>query len=1281
MSKLSFRARALDASKPMPIYIAEELPDLPDYSAINRAVPQMPSGMEKEEESEHHLQRAISGSGLIIPTPEVARADVMFYERCYPPDYKMPKQHIHMQPLWEEQETPEYDMDSEDERWLKQQRLPELTELKFEQMMDKLEKSSGQTVVTLNEAKLLLERQDDLIIAVYDYWLNKRLTTQHPLVLSVKTESRPGQSANNPYLAFRRRTEKMQTRKNRKNDESSYEKMLKLRRELASALSLLEMVSRREKVKREMVRLTALLAERRYAAGDFTTTLPEPARTPLSAVAISSNSFRREYNTVQQHFTLRPPSTTLDQPRQREKRPYKRRKHRHHTPSSVQETRECTSSEEECVSPVEDGPFAFRRKPGCFYEMPTSTLCGDPVEPASPSKEGLFQHELDERTRFTLTSIRQPYPQYVGFARRRVGRGGRVILDRVKTPLDPLWPILPLPQKPVDEEDLESQRLRTPKVISRDYHTSGKHPWRHAFRQHLSKDPHLWIDGDKDTPDSAEFNLDIGNVKLNSSDVKMDISDIKMEISDVKMDISDVKMEISDIKIGTSEVKLNDIKVEPIDIDMGECTVNSENCVEEVESNAYSEVNSERTIDNVVWGNLRQAVRKRALSSSSDCDSDESLLPVEREFQSFVKEVQEKWLHFRPKTPPPTSPNESRPEDLFQISLDTPLSVEIIQEPPSGSLDTFTTSEFTLGDLYGDINPEADNGSLENSNEDLFSENFTGLTEAQVESILSETDLKALDEDLSKDDKKVTDDLLEELVKDVDGKSFLLQGQSLDWRAGSGPKRKRDVFGSSNVQVKGLAKEPIYIETVPPKVKVEPVSTSKVIEQVVESKPERKVAEAPPPVNTPTKSPVKRHAARRPADPVASVAPPPPEAPSHIVTVAVSDSLKVRLGNQSGAVVSSQGAVVGLLQNGPFAVTLPVHSQNAHVAPRDIASSGVASVASVVTAVSAGKAAGRRLAAPLVQLAPAGLHKPLQLHHPSVVVNPVHHVTPSKLKVLHAHPLTHTQRAQLLAQNRQLAQIPAAVVSLATIGDAKPPAALLKAAPGSVAQFFEIKSGQLSKGPHLVNVLRQPQPQVKSGVARVDFNDAKKRHVVFDGTLKGNMAAATRPHRISLDGRQIVRATLPVRPPIRHQIQLKNHRLQVATPIRATSEPSTSIAIAPTKTASIPSAVVANLLQKNVLPKGQKIAISGPGGQALSANVQAIAFTTAQLKARQGRLIAQPRPTPVSEMVEASTAPVATSSNAANITADTSLTTESGDAPTNGTVRRRPTDNLPMEVT
>lgn len=51
MSKLSFRARALDANKSLPVYHAEDVPDLPDIASVNRVVPQMPTGMEKEEET------------------------------------------------------------------------------------------------------------------------------------------------------------------------------------------------------------------------------------------------------------------------------------------------------------------------------------------------------------------------------------------------------------------------------------------------------------------------------------------------------------------------------------------------------------------------------------------------------------------------------------------------------------------------------------------------------------------------------------------------------------------------------------------------------------------------------------------------------------------------------------------------------------------------------------------------------------------------------------------------------------------------------------------------------------------------------------------------------------------------------------------------------------------------------------------------------------------------------------------------------------------------------
>lgn len=46
-----------------------------------------------------------------------------------------------------DQEIPDYDMDSEDEQWLnKQAKKMEVTPLKFENMMDRLEKGSGQTV-------------------------------------------------------------------------------------------------------------------------------------------------------------------------------------------------------------------------------------------------------------------------------------------------------------------------------------------------------------------------------------------------------------------------------------------------------------------------------------------------------------------------------------------------------------------------------------------------------------------------------------------------------------------------------------------------------------------------------------------------------------------------------------------------------------------------------------------------------------------------------------------------------------------------------------------------------------------------------------------------------------------------------------------------------------------------------------------------------------------------------------------------------------------------------
>lgn len=200
----------------------------------------------------------------MIPTPEVYDAPESFYNDLYPQNFKLPRQLIHVQPFAFENDIPDYDRDSEDEQWLEAQKdLPNLTPLKFEELMECFDKNSVQSVISPNDARLLIKEDEDLIIPVYDYWLNKRLRNTTPLIPVVKTERRDNSTNNNPYIAFRRRTEKMQTRKNRKNDEISYERMIKLRRDLIRSKDLLKLIHQREEIKKEQVKLTVDIFEKR----------------------------------------------------------------------------------------------------------------------------------------------------------------------------------------------------------------------------------------------------------------------------------------------------------------------------------------------------------------------------------------------------------------------------------------------------------------------------------------------------------------------------------------------------------------------------------------------------------------------------------------------------------------------------------------------------------------------------------------------------------------------------------------------------------------------------------------------------------------------------------------------------------------------------------------------------------------------------------------------------------------------------------------------------------
>ncbi|XP_023557584.1 enhancer of polycomb homolog 1 isoform X3 [Octodon degus] len=462
---------------------------------------------------EHHLQRAISAQqvygekrdNMVIPVPE-AESNIAYYESIYPGEFKMPKQLIHIQPFSLDAEQPDYDLDSEDEVFVnKLKKKMDICPLQFEEMIDRLEKGSGQQPVSLQEAKLLLKEDDELIREVYEYWIKKRKTCRGPsLIPLVKQEKRDGSSTNDPYVAFRRRTEKMQTRKNRKNDEASYEKMLKLRRDLSRAVTILEMIKRREKSKRELLHLTLEIMEKRYNLGDYSGEIMsevmaqrQPMKptyaVPIIPITNSSQFKHQEVMDVKEFKVNKQDKADIIRPKRKyEKKPKV-------LPSSAAATPQQTSpaalpvfnakdlnqydfpsSDEEPLSQVlsgsseaeeendPDGPFAFRRKAGCQYYAPHLDQTGN-WPWTSPKDGGLG----DVRYRYCLTTLTVPQ-RCIGFARRRVGRGGRVLLDRAHSDYDSIFRHLDLEMlsstqhSPVNQFANTSETNTSDKSFSKD---------------------------------------------------------------------------------------------------------------------------------------------------------------------------------------------------------------------------------------------------------------------------------------------------------------------------------------------------------------------------------------------------------------------------------------------------------------------------------------------------------------------------------------------------------------------------------------------------------------------------------------------------------------------------------------------------------------------------------------------------------------------------------------------------------------------------------------------
>ncbi|KAJ1725679.1 Enhancer of polycomb-like protein 1 [Coemansia erecta] len=278
-----FRARKVDLKRALPVYRASDLDDLDDDD--NRQVDAIETGVEKDEEAEHHLQAAISstqaaasGSApakqVYIPTPDASRVTAS-YAQLYAQPFTCPTSLVRSSETVEESCGPLYCADKEDLRWADEHQVP-VDE--FERTMDVLENVTRDMVfgstADVPSAEYLAayagERDQpvskQMVARVYEHWRARRAGRGfRPILPQVQIHDGSAQAAGaeiDPYVCFRRR-EVRQGRKTRRADQRSLEQLRRLRANLAAAAQMLEMCGARERDKMALVEMAQEVARAR----------------------------------------------------------------------------------------------------------------------------------------------------------------------------------------------------------------------------------------------------------------------------------------------------------------------------------------------------------------------------------------------------------------------------------------------------------------------------------------------------------------------------------------------------------------------------------------------------------------------------------------------------------------------------------------------------------------------------------------------------------------------------------------------------------------------------------------------------------------------------------------------------------------------------------------------------------------------------------------------------------------------------------------------------------
>ncbi|KAJ5873449.1 Enhancer of polycomb-like protein 1 [Penicillium subrubescens] len=280
------RPKKLTSKASIPIVREHEI-DLID-DEIQSTLQQIETGVEKAEESEFHLQAAINAAAqgkdkdAHIPTREVIVSDIQ-YAKLYPPIFSQPATYIRFSSTVEDCCGCPYNMNEEDDAWLrnynsKRDASSQCSEDDFEATMNFFEETAQakQPFAAVDSPPVLsfadmAESMDAAVEEsvkrfakdIYEHWKARRLTTENlPLEPMLKFETGQDTDDSDPFVCFRRR-EVRQIRKTRGRDAQSAEKLRRLRKELEEARQLVALVRQREIARKEMLGMDRTLFTQR----------------------------------------------------------------------------------------------------------------------------------------------------------------------------------------------------------------------------------------------------------------------------------------------------------------------------------------------------------------------------------------------------------------------------------------------------------------------------------------------------------------------------------------------------------------------------------------------------------------------------------------------------------------------------------------------------------------------------------------------------------------------------------------------------------------------------------------------------------------------------------------------------------------------------------------------------------------------------------------------------------------------------------------------------------